>query len=108
MRSGLFKFKSFSNPSFMKLDSCFSTISETTKNLGINLIAGSRVSLAKSITLIESSRPDHKEQASLLLNYVAENRSQADPKKFNFGNTLRLGIAGPPGTRYVLILLFIS
>jgi len=55
------------------------------------LVAGianrERRSLARAITLIESSRPDHREQAEAILDAVADSRAA----------TIRLGISGSPG-----------
>ena len=84
---------------------------ETTTALASGLLAGKRSALARSITLAESSRDDHKEQAMLLLNDVmkrrsdmkeAENGNSSQEKSgkqplFAKGLTMRLGIAGPPG-----------
>ena len=48
---------------------------------------GDRRSLAKAITLVESTRPEHREQALSLLDALAQTPS----------HSLRLGISGPPG-----------
>jgi LAO/AO transport system kinase len=47
----------------------------------------SRRALAKSITLLESTRPDHRAQADALLNAILPHT----------GNAMRLGISGVPG-----------
>ena len=47
----------------------------------------SRRALAKSITLLESTRPDHRAQADALLNDILPHT----------GNAMRLGISGVPG-----------
>jgi len=65
--------------------------------LAEGLLAGDRSSLAKSITLIESSRSDHQEQADLLLGYLATQNKHCNRQRFQHGKTLRLGFAGPPG-----------
>lgn len=51
------------------------------------IISGNRRSLAKAITLIESSRQDHQEQAQSLLSDILPHT----------GNSLRLGLTGIPG-----------
>ena len=51
------------------------------------LRAGSRRALARAITLVESTRQDHREQASALLELVTPDA----------GNSVRLGITGVPG-----------
>lgn len=51
------------------------------------VIAGDRRALARAITLIESTRADHRRQAEALL-------EQLLPKS---GKSLRIGISGPPG-----------
>jgi LAO/AO transport system kinase len=55
--------------------------------------AGRRDSLAKAITLIESSNHTHQQQAAELLQSLTEFATVSKPSK----PTLRLGIAGPPG-----------
>lgn len=50
----------------------------TTRALLDGILAGDRVSLARGITLIESTRPDHGAQATLLLDAVLEARARAD------------------------------
>jgi LAO/AO transport system kinase len=62
------------------------------------LITGDRAALAQSITLIESSLADHQKQSHLLLQQLIESKH---PKRYfnpSKTHTLRLGIAGPPGT----------
>ena len=49
--------------------------------------AGQRRALAKAITLIESSRPDHQDQASALVDALLPHT----------GQSLRLGLTGVPG-----------
>lgn len=51
------------------------------------LLAGNRRALAQAITLAESSRPEHEEQAQLLLAEVAGQAKQ----------TVRVGLTGVPG-----------
>jgi len=49
--------------------------------------SGDRRALAKAITLVESTRPDHRQQAAELLeNLIADT-----------GNSIRIGISGAPG-----------
>jgi LAO/AO transport system kinase len=55
--------------------------------LAEQLIAGDRRALARSITLVESTRPDHRQQAADLLDAVLPET----------GNAIRLGITGTPG-----------
>jgi LAO/AO transport system kinase len=59
----------------------------TVQALGAGVRAGDRRSLAKAITLIESSRPDHREAAHELLDLLLPHT----------GGALRLGITGVPG-----------
>lgn len=51
------------------------------------LRAGDRRSLAKAITLVESTRPEHREQALTLLDRVVKLAPRS----------LRVGLSGPPG-----------
>jgi len=52
-----------------------------------DLLAGRRRALAKAITLIEGTRPDQREAASVLLTQVLPHT----------GNAIRIGISGVPG-----------
>ncbi|WP_412028830.1 methylmalonyl Co-A mutase-associated GTPase MeaB [Deinococcus yunweiensis] len=51
------------------------------------LLSGSRRALAKAITLVESTRPEHEAQAQALLAEVAPHA----------GNSVRVGLTGVPG-----------
>ena len=65
-----------------------STAQETaTADHAAKVIAGDRRALARAITLIESTRPDHRRQAEALLERLL-------PRS---GKSLRIGISGPPG-----------
>ena len=55
--------------------------------LAPRLLSGDRRALAKSITLVESSRDDHQEQAQDLLERLLPHT----------GKSFRLGITGVPG-----------
>ena len=59
------------------------------------LLRRDRASLSRSITLIESSRPDHRSQAELLLDALLACRPP--PSTSSAPPTYRVGIAGPPG-----------
>jgi LAO/AO transport system kinase len=58
-----------------------------TIDLGKRVLAGERRALARAITLVESRRTDHREQATCLLEQVASAGRQA----------LRVGLSGTPG-----------
>ena len=93
------------------------SISNTTNSSNIladQLLKNSRIALSKSITLVESTRIDHQNQAALLLmnvldkdknninkDNINDNNRTEEVKEF-FKNTnglksFRLGISGPPG-----------
>jgi LAO/AO transport system kinase len=55
--------------------------------LATRLVDGDRRALAQSITLVESTRPDHRSDAAALLDAVLART----------GNAVRLGITGTPG-----------
>jgi LAO/AO transport system kinase len=57
------------------------------KNLADHVIAGDRRALARAITMVESTRADHRDEAEALLEAVL-------PKT---GKALRIGITGAPG-----------
>ena len=60
---------------------------EYLKSLTEQVKSGDRRALAKAITLVESTRPDHRQQAAELLeNLMADT-----------GNSIRIGISGAPG-----------
>jgi LAO/AO transport system kinase len=80
-------------------------MNETTAELARGLLEGHRWGLARGITLVESSKEEHKEQAAHLIDHVL---AHADREKFFAGqdgtgrmfdhpHTIRIGIAGPPG-----------
>lgn len=75
--------------------------SVTTMKLADGIIHGRRDCLAKAITLVESTRLDHKNEANVLLQKISDHNfissSKGDTNLYNNGKTLRLGIAGPPG-----------
>ena len=58
-----------------------------TEALAAQIRSGDRRALAKAITLVESTRPDHAEQAAALLEELMPNT----------GQSIRLGISGAPG-----------
>ncbi len=62
-------------------------MADDVENLADQIKAGDRRALAKGITLVESSRADHRQQASALLDLLMP---------FT-GESLRLGISGAPG-----------
>ena len=57
------------------------------KTLASEIIAGSRVALAKGITLVESTRTDHRIAAEHLLSTLIKKT----------GGSIRIAISGPPG-----------
>ncbi len=59
----------------------------TPSELATAVIAGDRRALARAITLVESTRADHREQATVLLGVLAQTTRQA----------LRIGLSGTPG-----------
>ena len=61
--------------------------SDPTPALADGVVAGDRRALARAITLVESTRPDHREQALSL----------AEKLLPHTGGAVRLGISGPPG-----------
>jgi len=74
----------------------------STLALADGLLACDRAALARAITLIESTRPDHRAQADVLLNHVLSARGEAPPSTGlpslpGAPSTFRIGIAGPPG-----------
>jgi LAO/AO transport system kinase len=71
-------------------------LSEKNKALADGILSGDRSALARSITLIESTRLDHQDQSELMLDYlgaICENKKRG----FQNNRTFRIGIAGPPG-----------
>lgn len=55
--------------------------------LAAGIEAGDRRALARGITLVESTRADHRDQAATLVDLVLDRT----------GGALRLGVSGPPG-----------
>src|SRR5437762_12639522 len=60
---------------------------QTADELAAALRAGSRRALARAVTLVESTRPDHREQAERLIETILPWT----------GGATRIGISGPPG-----------
>ena len=78
----------------------------TTRELANRLLDGDRSGLARAITLTESTRVDHQQQAELLTEYIVACRTAHDNNNNNQSRpntyqrtpySLRLGVAGPPG-----------
>ncbi|MBT3360655.1 MAG: methylmalonyl Co-A mutase-associated GTPase MeaB [Rhodospirillales bacterium] len=57
------------------------------RSLAANLMSGDRRALARAITLVESTRPDHRETANRLLHEISDHT----------GGAIRVGISGAPG-----------
>lgn len=58
------------------------------------LVAGDRASLARSITLVESTTEQNREEAEVLMQMVLkENKRRTENKLESF----RMGLTGPPG-----------
>jgi LAO/AO transport system kinase len=62
-------------------------LSPADQTLVEGVLAGQRRALAKTITLVESTRPDHQERAQQVLNAILPHT----------GNAIRIGISGVPG-----------
>src|SRR5438270_686954 len=60
---------------------------DDTKQLAKRLRSGDRRALARAITLVESTRRDHRDDAAALLNAILPAT----------GASIRIGISGPPG-----------
>ncbi len=59
----------------------------STQELAERVMAGERRALARAITLVESNRPDHRAEATRLIDVLASSDRQA----------LRIGLSGTPG-----------
>ena len=75
----------------------FGTKTSSSKVLDLvdGIMKGSRYSLAKSITLIESKKKEHQIEAEKLLSTLSSSSNNKIKKTNN--DTFRIGIAGPPG-----------
>ena len=69
---------------------------KSTSKLAQGIAGGDRASLSRAITLVESTRRDHNEQAELLMDCVLGERGRKSKAATELP-TFRLGIAGPPG-----------
>ncbi|CAG8634051.1 7117_t:CDS:10 [Paraglomus brasilianum] len=65
-------------------------------NLYEGIRNGDRHSLAKAITLVESTRRDHKFQSEQLLSTIL-NKAPVSTRSRSHHSTLRIGLSGPPG-----------
>ena len=68
-----------------------------TTSLLRGLLQRDRASLARAITLVESSRVEHRAQAEALLAALLAARAPAPPAGSPTPRTFRVGVAGPPG-----------
>lgn len=62
-------------------------MNDSVEELAEGILAGQRRALSRAITLVESTRSDHREQANALLQRLTPHA----------GNSIRLGISGVPG-----------
>ncbi|MDR3351639.1 MAG: methylmalonyl Co-A mutase-associated GTPase MeaB, partial [Zoogloeaceae bacterium] len=69
------------------MNNLFPLLPQADRLLAERLLAGQRRALAKAITLIESTRPDHQARARALLNALLPAT----------GKSIRVGISGAPG-----------
>jgi len=60
---------------------------DVTDELATRILAGERRALARAVTLVESTRPDHRKQAAALLEQLRGHGREA----------LRIGLSGTPG-----------
>ena len=76
---------------------CCSKRMLTPENLKLaeGVLSGDRSALARSITLIESTRRDHQDQSEYMLDYLGKNAT--NKRTFQNNRTFRIGIAGSPG-----------
>jgi len=77
-------------------------LAESTLVIGEGILSRRRDALARGITLIESTRTDHRHQAVLLLDWLSDKRTKAGSQSLAQQEryhlpTLRIGVAGPPG-----------
>nr|XP_022326557.1 methylmalonic aciduria type A protein, mitochondrial-like [Crassostrea virginica] len=61
------------------------------------LVSHDRGSLARAITLIETSNPKKKLQAKALLNLILHNQKAIEVHSVKGPKTFRIGLSGPPG-----------
>src|SRR5438874_11917860 len=76
-----------SRPSLRRTREDLAVQPQTADALAAALRGGSRRALARAVTLVESSRPDHREQAERLIETILPWT----------GGATRIGISGPPG-----------
>jgi LAO/AO transport system kinase len=65
-------------------------------DLAADVRAGNRAAVSRAITLVESSRPEHRAQARELLASLVEEGAQR-PSRNQGAETIRVGISGVPG-----------
>lgn len=75
------------------------TMTQPTMELAAGVLAGDRSCLARAITLIESTRADHRIQADLLTEHLVAQSHTQPPLAYRGQalHSMRLGVAGPPG-----------
>lgn len=82
--------------------SCWNGMSQSTRDLALSMTTDNgpiyrRLALSRAITLIESKRPQNKQQAEYLLEYLLSKKRRKERVEEEPTNTLRIGFAGPPG-----------
>ncbi|KAL8604078.1 hypothetical protein ACOMHN_024903 [Nucella lapillus] len=93
---------SFSNPSpssvrFVEHLLGQLTLEPATESLFRGVVSGHRASLARAITLVESTSFAKRRQAQLLLTFVLEHMKEKDKKAHGGLQSFRIGLSGPPG-----------
>ncbi|OZJ04994.1 hypothetical protein BZG36_02112 [Bifiguratus adelaidae] len=73
--------------------------SPTVQELYEKLVHGDRYALSRAITLVESSRKDHREQSEALLSLILARQRQmnTEQKTVQGKPTFRIGLSGSPG-----------
>lgn len=79
----------------LNTDASITALSNKNLELAKGILVGDRSCLARGITLMESSRSDHRVQADMLQQYLLRNRVLH--RKQWKSSSFRIGVAGPPG-----------
>ncbi|KAL3895103.1 MAG: hypothetical protein SGCHY_004899 [Lobulomycetales sp.] len=69
----------------------------STAKLRNEILKGSRSALSRGITLVESSRPDHRLEAQALVSSLLSMPKTPRATASGLRNTLRIGLTGAPG-----------
>ncbi|GAM28444.1 hypothetical protein SAMD00019534_116200 [Acytostelium subglobosum LB1] len=84
-------------PPVLTKSSLYERLLDRNKALIDGITSEDRVNLSRLITLVESSREDHQQQARLIVSILLQQSKDHEVKNAGKPKSFRIGISGPPG-----------